>query len=189
MDTEIYELIEPDVEIAARTTAREWPGIVDQEEAAQEIWLVLLDASAEALSRVVEMDRPQRVSALTTYGHRIASRERDDHDLFAGNFFYGVGHVQALLDADGLLDLEREDPGSMTTTERIDLQIAYARLREKNARYAFLVDERYVQGVSFAHDDPDRKACERAVTALTREMNRSFRSRQAAYEGPGSRTR
>lgn len=189
MDTTTYELLAPDVLTAAKTTAREWPGTIDADDAEQEIWTILLEAGQNSLDILAGMDRPQRISSLTVYGHRIAARYRDDYDLFSGNFNYSTEYVRSILEEDALI-VDDGRPDSLTTTVRLDLTIALYRLQDRTARYADLIRRKFIDGEEFEHSDPDRKALDRAVDALTRDMNRSNRSRQAEWaDGPGSRSR
>ena len=187
MDTTTYKLLEPDVSAAAKTVAWKWPGTIQEDDLRQEIWLRLLEAGASTTDKLMEMDQPLRLSSLSQIGHQIAAKERDDYDLFSGNFFYSVDHVRALLEEDALVRIT-DDPGSLMHSERLDLQTALDRLRDRNPRHAFLIGEAYFKGVKFSQEDPDRQALMRAVTNLTLEMNRSHRSAIVAqHDGPGSR--
>lgn len=199
-----YDLLLPDVRTAARTTARSWDGVIEFDDAEQEIWVRLLEARTTT-NTVLEMDRPARVSALTRIGQQIGSQYRDDFEVFSGNWVYGTQDVRKMLDHDALGG-ERGDFGTdvpmwelpesiidqlnrtdtETATERIDLFRGLKRLYASNSWYAEIVVSNYVD-CDPVH--PNRIDLTRAVDALTKEMNRTHTRRKAAYdEGrPGTR--
>lgn len=146
------------------------------------------------------MDYKARVSTLRGVGDRICSKERDDYELFAGQYIYALDDVKDMLKRGAL----GEDPDSATpwvmsvheiealgrpdsevTNTRIDLYLALKALGESNARYAYLLIRRYREGYVFPQGDPDRQACMRAVEALTKEMNRINIRRTSRFEGAG----
>lgn len=200
-----YDLLRPDVQTASRTTSRSWEGVIESDDAEQEIWVRLLEAGRSTIDKVLEMDRPLRVSSLTRIGQQVGSQYRDDFEVFSGNWVYGTQDVRKLLDRDALGG-ERGDYGTdvpmwelpesiidqlnrtdtETATERIDLFLAMKRLYETNSWYAEIIVSNYVDN---APVHPHYKDLTRAVDALTREMNRTHTKRKAAYtDGPGTRT-
>lgn len=205
-DESAQELM-PDVRTAARTVAREWAGVIDEDDAEQEIWVHLLERLG-TLDTITEMDRPLRISSLTAIGRQIASQYRDDLEMFSGNYTYGTAKVRGMLGSGALGDpngdygthaspiwempesvieqLQRTDRES--ASERIDLFLGLKQLHRINPRYGYLISQKYIHWVEFDNDDPDRKACDRAVDALVREMNRVRVQRGNAFEqGPGTR--
>jgi hypothetical protein len=66
------------------------------------------------------------------------------------------------------------------------LRRGFGRLLKQNAKYADIIRRRYLDSESF-EDATDRKRLERALTALSTEMNRSFKQHQREHDGPGSR--
>lgn len=204
MDTTTYNMLEPDVKTAAKTTAREWADVIDHDDAEQEIWLRILDAGQNTIDTIAGLDKPARVSVLTDIGHQIGMDYRDDYELFSGNYTYGTRQVRKMLENDALAGVEDESgvpiwelPESIikqlertdteTVTERIDLMIGMSRLLKRNASYVQLLRDVYLNGVT-PDDGTERKNLTRAVDALTKEMNRVHIARKAEYtEGPGTR--
>lgn len=188
MDNTTYELLKPDVVTAAKTAARGWPGIIDEDDAEQEIWLRLLEAGQSTLDKVAGMDRPLRVSSLSDIGHQIGARYRDDYELFSGNFRYGTQEVRKMLEDDALAGVHDGSVGplwalpdtviqqltkteSMTVTERIDMMLGMKKLVNESAPYADMLVRVFVEGET-GLDGSGRKELTRAVDALTRNMNR-----------------
>lgn len=203
MNDTTYNILQPDVRTAAKTTAREWADVIDADDAEQEIWFRILESSADYSEEIASLDKPARVRVLTEIGHQVALNYRDDFELFSGNHTYGTRQVRQMLGRDALAgvhegsgvpiwelpqpiikQLERTD--TETVTERIDLFIGMHRLEERNARYVYVIVQAFVK------DEWDRTnngmELTRAVDALTREMNRTNRRRKAEYtDGPGTR--
>lgn len=202
LSSDEYDLLLPDVRTAARTTARSWDGVIEFDDAEQEIWVRLLEAGRSTIDTVLPMDKPLRVRSLTRIGQQVGSQYRDDFEVFSGNWVYGTEDVRKMLDRDALGD-ERGDYGTEvplwelpesiidqlnrtdteTATERIDLFTGLKRLSKSNSWYAEIVICNYVDREPVhAH----RKDLTRAVDALTKEMNRTHTRRKAEYEdGPG----
>jgi hypothetical protein len=185
MDSTTYELLKPDVVTAAKTTARQWPGTIDEEDAEQEIWALLIEAP-KSIDVLSQMERPNRVSTLTLYGHRVAARYRDDYELFSGNYLYSTDYVRRLLDAD-ILVFSGDRPDKLTFSEWVDITEAFAKVQQRNAGYADLIARVFIQGEKL-QSGADRMQLTRAVDSLTKEMNRVHTSRVLNYtEGPGTR--
>lgn len=208
MTEDDYRALESDVKTAARTTAREWEGMIDADDAEQEVWVRLLE-SPSSMTEILGMDKPARVSALTRIGRQIGSQYRDDYGYFSGNYSYGTEEVREMLDR-GALDseetsgdfgagmpplwelplniigkLERTD--TETATERVDLVLGVRGLRDSKSPYYAEIINRYVYDIT-PQDGGARKQLTRAVDALTNEMNRVNTRRKAGYEqGPGTR--
>lgn len=205
MTDDEYKLLEPDVKTAAKTTAREWDGIIETDDAEQEIWVRLLE-SPSSLAEISGMDQAARVSALTRIGRQIGSGYRDDYGYFSGNYQYSANEVREMLDrgaleanpTDGdfgsdmppiweyeasiIQQFERTD--TETATQRIDLALGMRGLRDAASPYFAIIVNKFRNGIG-----PDHwKTTTRAVDALTHEMNRVNTRRKANYEqGPGTR--
>lgn len=177
------ELYAAEVDRAARATARRWPGVIDADDAYQEIWLRLFES--DYLDRLSEMDERARGFVLGRIGGQAASGYRDDYEVFSGNVSYGTDEVRKLLRA-GLYAKRRDelDPSSETLTEFLDLQESAQALRDSTPHYAEVIAREYL----FNEPIENRKLVQRAVDALTREMNRVSNRRFAGHtDGPGSR--
>ncbi|RJQ79941.1 hypothetical protein D5S17_09210 [Pseudonocardiaceae bacterium YIM PH 21723] len=164
--------LQQEVTSAARTVANDWPGLIDADDAAQEIWhQILTDRIADDL---IEMGPRLRMKALTTIGHRKASQYRTDYEHFSGQYMYGTSEVRDLLEEGALLDEACMD------SAYIDLRFAFADLSLTHVR---MLEHRYLRELPVT----DTKALTRAIDALTERMNRHHRRRRAEHEGPGSR--
>jgi len=181
---EILVEIMPLVRKAAQSVAAQWPGIVEADDVEQEIYVNLLALREENLRRLVgEFDRDGLVKVFKErQGYQIAARYRNDFELFSGNYRYSGEEVQSLLESGALVF-----PDEMTVTERVDLTNAMQRLDETSPQYAEAIFRRYVEGEIHNRDTAEGKKVERAVVALTREMNRSFNKATAEHEGPALR--
>lgn len=171
---------------AARITARRWQGVIDADDAEQEIWVRLLES--DYIDRLSDMDKPARGYVLRRIGHQVAGRYRDDYEVFSGQVFYSTDEVRALL-AKGLLDRPPDelDTASDTMSEWLDLHEATEQLRDQHPSHADIIAARYVVG-DYEPGPAGGKPLTLAVDALTREMNRIHRRRWAPHEdGPGSR--
>lgn len=174
--TPIEKLL-PEIQQAAKKTARDWNGIISADDAEQEIIVRLLeDAYAEKL---LCFDQNARTETLEKIGRQIASDYRTDYDHFTGNFFYSTNDVREILER-GALHEERIS----TNTERLDLDEGLCLLQKRNKRYAKVVGQRYLEGLEVS----DTKLLTRAVDLLTDCMNNVHRNRELNYtEGPGTR--
>ncbi|MEU3278169.1 hypothetical protein [Streptomyces antibioticus] len=116
-------------------------------------------------------------------GNQYASAERDKRDLEDGQFFYTPKEARAALETFvysdeelGALLGQRDDLLRARVTDslmsaRMDASLAMNRL-PKDTQAALM--KRYVFGLPAA-DDSERKAANRAVDALVRQMNRDLR--------------
>jgi hypothetical protein len=194
-----------DIKKAARTVSFQWPTVVDADDLEQDIYVHLLERKGSLEKLLTEFDGRNRLNAIIAIGHQIASQERDAYDIFSGNFRYSVDEVRRILEERALHD---EDPslGSNWTISddyiskggefedavlnrsscEIDLLRGFGRLLKQNSKYAEIIRRRYLLSESFS-DGADRKQLNRALTALTSEMNRSFKQQQREHDGPGSR--
>jgi DNA-directed RNA polymerase specialized sigma24 family protein len=202
--------IADDVSKAARKTAREWAGVIDAEDAEQEIWLRVLEAGKDYADQLADMDEAARTSVLNTIGQQVASRYRNEYEGFSGNYIYGTEEVRDLLKGGALLaedggqhlvtsdDVNGVDEDGLdvrqqsarrereTVTERVDLRLGMASLAKRNSNYFSAIIRAYKLGIAPV-GDTEPKNLTRAVDALTNEMNWSFKRRYDEFEGPGKR--
>ena len=196
--------LDKEIRRAAKSVAFQWPGIVDQEDVEQSLWLHLLERPG-SVEKILGMEDDARYRAIIGIGHQLASKERTDYEHFSGNFRYSVKEVKALLSSGVLKDLgpglasswsgeefytkggEFEDAVLTKNSMETDLLRGMAGLLKANASYydairrTHLEDETSLEAV-------DRKRLERAQVALTTQMNRSFKRQHADRpDGPGTR--
>lgn len=170
---DVTELSE-EISKAAKTVAFQWPGVIDAEDIEQTIYLHLLERPNSIEKLLEEFDERQRLNAIIKIGHQIATQERADYEVFSGNFRYSVNEVKRLLEHRALHNA-------------MDLKNGMAELERKNSKYAEVIVRKYLRGELFAkEDEASRSRLKRALTALTTEMNRSFKQ-QRDHDGPGSR--
>ncbi len=194
---------------AAKTVAFKWPNVVSEDDIQQELYLFLLERPGVIEKLLSEFDDKNRLNAVVALGHQIASKERDDYEVFSGNFRYSVNEVKVLLEdralhhespelgsnwsvsEDFIQGGEFEDKVLNKLASETDLRNGMKMLRVKNSKYAELVTRRYLLGEIPSEDTPEaartRDSLSRALTALTKEMNRSFKQQQREHDGPGSR--
>ncbi len=196
-----------EVEKAAKTVAFKWPNVVSAEDMEQELYLHLLESPGSVEKLLNEFNDKDRLNAVVAIGHKIAGKEREDYEVFSGNFRYSVDEVKRLLVERGLLDEDHELGSSWSSKELIsggefadlvntkvsadvDLKRGMAALRKSNSKYAEAIEGRYKEEEKKKSTQPERTeryVLSRALTALTKEMNRSFKEQQRDHDGPGSR--
>ncbi len=201
-------LLENEVRKAAKSVAHQWPGIVEQDDLEQGIFLRLLDSPGSVDKLLNEFDDRNRLNAIIQIGHQIAAQERTDYEVFSGNFRYSVNEVKRLLEDRALHNDTPELDSNWSVAEdfvskggdfsdtvlnksssETDLRRGMKRLRERNSKYAEVIERRYLRDENIPESESGaRAALTRALTALTTEMNRSFKQQGAArIDGPGSR--
>ncbi len=198
-----------EVEKAAKTVAFKWPNVVSADDMEQELYLHLLESPGSVEKLLNEFNDKDRLNAVVAIGHKIAGKERDDYEVFSGNFRYSVNEVKTLLEdralhhespelgsnwsvsEDFIQGGEFEDKVINKLASETDLRKGMKMLRAKNSKYAELVTRRYLLGEIPSENTPEaaraRDTLSRALTALTKEMNRSFKEQQRDHDGPGSR--
>jgi len=199
--------LEKEVHKAAKSVAHQWPGIVEADDLEQDIYLRLLESPGSVDKLLNEFDDRNRLNAIIQIGHQIAAQERTDYEVFSGNFRYSVNEVKRLLEDRALHNEnpelssnwsvaedfvskggEFEDTVLNKSSSENDLRRGMKRLRERNSKYAEVIDRRYLRDEVIPQEDrAERTRLTRALTALTTEMNRSFKQQQRQHEGPGSR--
>jgi hypothetical protein len=195
-----------EVEKAAKTVAFKWPNVVSEEDMEQELYLFLLERPGVIEKLLAEFDDKNRLNAVVALGHQIASKERDDYEVFSGNFRYSVNEVKGLLEdralhhespelgsnwsvsEDFIQGGEFEDTVLNKLASETDLRRGLKMLAAKNSNYAEIIQRRYLRDEVIPQSETGaRDRLTRALTALTTEMNRSFKQQQKDHDGPGSR--
>lgn len=172
----------PVIQRAAKSVAFQWPGVVDEDDVYQDIWLRLAESDG-SVEKILGMDGKAQYRAIVGIGHQLASGERSDLDHFKGSYSYSVYEVKDLLKMGILLD----DPPASFRAERVDLVEALAALEKKTPQYAESVIERYFHSVIPAANAAEVRLS-RALTSLTDEMNKVSRTRHSERDdGLGTR--
>jgi hypothetical protein len=194
----------PQVMKAAKAVARNWPGVIEDDDLEHDMLVRLLE-TPNSVEKIYEMENKSRVQALTWMGHQIAKGERTSFEHFSGNFRYSVNEVKKLL-AGGMLRGMNPATGSSWAAEdyvatdgsfedgllnrystELDLVRAMVRLEDKNHEAARAIVLRYLVG-RVPKGSKDEMTLSRGLEYLTEEMNRSFKKQHAeAPDGPGTR--
>jgi hypothetical protein len=161
--------LERHVKKAARFVERQWPGIIDADDAEQEIYARLLETPG-SVEKILDMDHDGQYRAIAWIANQIASKERNDYAHYKGAYRYSVKEVKDLLRAGGL---SRDNtPG--VKAEIIDLHEAFRALQDRNDSYAQAITKRYLLCQTPQTKEGQNNLL-RGVEALTNEMNRSNR--------------
>lgn len=185
MQKEMLVAYHDEISRAGLIVSRTWPGVLDPDDASQEIRLrIIEEPQIEASLR--ELDQGGRRNLFVLIGNREAAKHRSAYEVFSGNVHYSTREVRNILESERLTqDYESLGVGTETLSEYLDLQDGIQRLRERNEKYADTIAYHYFLGES-AHSH--RMELTRAVDALTECMNRTRRKREDEYtEGPGTR--
>ncbi|GAB4588693.1 hypothetical protein [Nocardia sp. IFM 10818] len=160
------------IDRAAGAVEREWPGVIDAEDLAQELWVWILERPS-VQKKFAESNDYLIYRLLTRHGNAIASEAASNRHRFAGTVFYGSEEVRQAL------------KGNALSHDLIDdLEPAMETLKATNPRYADALRRRFGE----REKGVDKHDVYRAVLALTEEMNRVARARRAEHEeGPGTR--
>lgn len=198
--------LKSEVEKAAKTVAFKWPNVVSEDDMQQGLYLFLLERPGVVEKLLTEFDDKNRLNAVVAIGHQIAGKERDDYEVFSGNFRYSVNEVKSLLE-DRALHHESPELGSNWSVSKdfiqggefedkvinkvaseTDLRRGMKMLAAKNSKYAEVIERRYLRDEVIPQEESaEYKRLIRALTALTTEMNKSFKQHQKDHDGPGSR--
>jgi hypothetical protein len=186
-----------DIYRAADAVGRRWADVIGPDDLAQEMWVRLLERNY--FEQLAALDEPARHRTLCKIASQIASRERDDHDAFTGQIYYGTTEVRAMLRENlehGFIDVEQAEGqfrldaekfrgialNSLTLTVMLDLTEALERLARHAHGHAAVIRSVFV----LREEPPHHQTVTRAVEALTRYMNRIHTGR-SHESGPGSR--
>lgn len=164
----------PDMRRAARTVAAKWPQVTTEEDMTNTLVVHFMEAPG-ALQTLAELPSDKRVARLTAIGHERASAERDDREVFSGQFTYSVDEVKQLLERGALAGhVNGFDAG------REDLLQAIRTLHGRTPNYADAIWLRYDQA-----GKPNRDALSRGIEALTTLMNRVSSNERYQFNNGG----
>ncbi len=173
---------------AARAVSYQWPGLLDIEEAEQELWAHLMARAGTIRKLRDAFDDRQRLNALVEIGQQIGNKALTDYRIFVGDFRYSVNQVKQILVK--AAEQEREPECNLLTgSALLDLTRGSEALRNRNSDYADAISKRYRDGI-VPKQGAQAFRLSAALTALTTEMNRAFKQAHAERsDGPGSRKR
>ncbi len=173
---------------AARAVSYQWPGLLDIEEAEQELWVHLMETPGTIRKLRDAFDDRQRLNALVEIGQQIGNKALTEHRIFMGDFRYSVNQVKQIL----VKAAEQErDPSLklLTRSALLDLTRGTEALRNRNSDYTEAISKRYRDGI-VPKQGAQAFRLSAALTALTTEMNRAFKQSHAERsDGPGTRKR
>lgn len=171
----------PVIKRAAKSVAWGWPGVLDAEEAEQMIALKFLESPGSA-KKVREMPRDAQYRAVVGIGHQLASKEREDYNIFKGSYKWSVKEVK-----DRLLDGALTKPGNQNNAFTVDLIDALVELQKRSPQYVDAVLSRYAD-FEIPQGGKEKVQLSRALTGLTLEMNKANRRNHVERDdGPGTR--
>lgn len=180
MDSVTTQDLDTAIREVAESIKSQWPDVIGADDAAQEIWVHLLERPG-TMDKLLALEKGPQKNVLVRIGHQVASEYRASYEVFSGNYRYGVNEVKSLLGS-GVLKSERVE----INIERMDLEDGLTALARKNKRHADLVCSRYAFDETISTSDKD--ALSRALESLTDLMNRAHRARFAdEHDGPGAR--
>jgi hypothetical protein len=180
-----FDVFQKQVRKAAQTVAWQWPGVLDVEDAEQELWLELMDPGTMTSLRD-SFDDKNRQSALINMGHRIGNKALNEYQIATGNFKYSVNRVKEILQ-DAANQEQHPEVKLLTRSDLFSLTRGMEILRQKNAGHADAISSRYREGKIPKGKSAINKLW-RALTSLTTHMNRSYKQQYAERsDGPGTR--
>lgn len=167
----------PLVKRAAKAVAFQWPGVIERDDAQQEICLALLKRP-KTIKKIAGMDYQAGYRAVVGIGHQIASEERTKYDYYKGSYFYSVKEVKDLLAREILVYRDK------FRSEWVDMELA---LQEIAPQYHEAITRRYIDKL-IPETQRQKDAQKRGLVSLTNKMNavhrRLFVERD---DGPGTR--
>ncbi len=211
MNSSEAEHLNKDIVKAAASIAQDWPGVTTAEDLGQEVWLRISRLTTARQQSLINLPSGARMSQLRKWCRQAASEERDKYEILTGNYHYSVSEVREMLESGWLLhrpdnnyaedgrtsesyyDEETDsyvvtnipsiNLGSLNLTDaHTDLMNGIMRLKINSSGYHEALGVRYVSGLTPSNGAAERKL-QRAVDALTREMNRSWNVRVDDFQG------
>ncbi|MFE2997962.1 hypothetical protein ACFXG4_23450 [Nocardia sp. NPDC059246] len=162
-----------------------WPGVIESDDLAQELWLWYLTRPSVA-ERFQRATRRECLQLAASHGHQIAAGIRTDNARFSNQVQYSVGDIKDAL------------AGRSRWPEILeDITRGMEALRERNDNYADAI-EKIKRPDGETMTPAERKRRERAIEALTEETNAGIRQLFDGYtpepgktlgDGPGSKRR
>lgn len=202
-----------DIQKVAKKAASDWPGVIEQEDLVQEVFLHIIE-SPKTQSDLADMDSNARYRTLHKIAQRISSEARTELDQFTGSFKYSVDEVRGLLESaadNGVCTIgsswstgdfirsgssDHSDPTAAAALIHLSVSEAQKRLGEAldglqagNPRQYDALIKRFGEGeVPVWEDGATRKLIDRALVSLTTRMNHGHkRSHADRPDGPGTR--
>lgn len=164
----------PEIRKAANTVAFKWPNVVESEDVAQDIFLLFM-TRPNSVDKLEAMEPPKRYASLVRIGHQIAAGERNDNDVFSGNFSYSVEEVKSALNKGALSpQTGKFDPVAFDIRESLEA------LKVRNENYSNAIYQRYVLEVP-----AERNALNRGLEKLTSLMNRTRMDKDSDFANGG----
>lgn len=159
-----------DTREVARRVAYKWPGVATADDIEQLILEFLMESrNSSVLSRVINGSDEVKAITLSKVANQLASKERDNYDHFTGNYFYSVDEVKGLL-RNGILTSDSEQMASAEAG--IDLLEAFIAMTKRGSPYIDVILDHYTNGENISWHKISR-----ALNALTKDMNRSYKDR------------
>lgn len=178
-DRELYLFLKEPMANAARKQSKLWHGILEPDEIASELWLMVADSPATE-EKLEGADADLLDDLLNRMASRVCIKERDSYEHFSGQYRYSVGEVKDIADRVYTSVLE-------SGCESLDFENGLAQLENINPAYFEVFRLRYKDGVTL-EEKADRVRCTRAEAKLCELMNQSRRQREAGYtQGPGTK--
>jgi hypothetical protein len=173
------EIVLPDMKRAAGRVARKWPEVTNQEDLFQDLVIHFLDrpGSLEALAL---LPSDKRLARLVAIGHERASANRDDLEVFSGQFTYSVDEVRKLAERGAVMESVQD-----YDAPSLDMQQAMTVLKRRNRDYWSALIEKYVNGISPERNSAAAKVLERGLESLTTLMNRASTARKYEFTNGG----
>ena len=173
--------LEPEIKKAAKAVAYQWPGVVENDDIYQMIYLFLLETPG-SVKKILGMDDLARYRSVVGIGHQLASKERADYDIYKGSYRYSVQEVKHVLAA-GVL-VEEFDYWQDVVHDLIEGLIT---LTNRTPQYVDAILGRYAD-FEVPQTSTGKTSLKRGLTALTNEMNKSHRRNFSERDdGPGTR--
>lgn len=178
-ERELYRALTAPLNTVAREASNRWRGILEADEIKSEIWIQVLQSTANA-SDVLNAKEENLIKLLTTKANSICAKEASALSHFSGQYHYSVDEVKEMASD----VLTKQGPA---TCQVIDFMDAVQLMITHHPGRADYILRRYADGEMF-EGATDRKRLSRAVEKLTDLMNMNRRRVEAEYgQGPGTR--
>lgn len=163
----------------AAQTAGKWFDVVDEDDIRQELWFRLCESEAYT-ARIEAMGPEDRYGALVQMAHNIAAGETTARDRAQNPAHYSGRDIRDAISSKSTLGGVDEESLRRGIEALANSRKSYQR------RYAEVLHKRLVLGQEwFSRVEAQRY--QRAIKALTAEINRAWDQTVRDHEGPGSR--
>ncbi|WP_431941630.1 hypothetical protein [Nocardia grenadensis] len=169
---------------AADSVSYTWPEVIEVDDLAQELWIWYLE-SPSVRRMLAGLPKHEGYNLIVRQGHNLASAARDRNARFSGRIRYIPADVVCMLESRGRISPEMRD----------DLEDGMNALRDRTGTHTAALTARFVNK-AIPESKTEQKQLERAVNALTEEMNRAVRAKFERMtpipggtlgDGPGTR--